>query len=97
MDTVRLTEEYRGDLLDLTHEGYVCVVDEAGRVIYHAGDPEAVVYYRSASKPIQALPVIAMGLDEKYGLTEEETTIFSGSHLAESFSQGHLKTFLRRT
>ena len=67
-DCAVLTEEYRGDLLDLIHEGYICVVDETGRALKHAGNPDAMVYYRSASKPLQALPVIAMGLDEKYGL-----------------------------
>ena len=82
---VTLTEEYRGGLLDLIHSGYICVVDENGKVIASAGDPEAQVYYRSASKPIQALPVIARNIDKKYGLTERETTIFSGSHLGESF------------
>ena len=53
-DTAILTEEYRGDILDLIHEGYICVVDENGEVIKSAGDPEAIVFYRSASKPIQA-------------------------------------------
>ena len=67
-DTVRLTEEFRGGLLDLTHYGYISIVDEKGKVIYSAGDPEAMVFYRSASKPVQALPVIAHHLDEKYGL-----------------------------
>ena len=32
-DCAVLTEEYRGDLLDLIHEGYICVVDETGRVL----------------------------------------------------------------
>ena len=27
-DTVRLTEEFRGGLLDLTHYGYISIVDE---------------------------------------------------------------------
>ena len=63
-DTVRLTEEFRGGLLDLTHYGYISIVDEKGKVIYSAGDPEAMVFYRSASKPVQALPVIAHHLDE---------------------------------
>ena len=53
-DTVRLTEEFRGGLLDLTHYGYISIVDEKGKVIYSAGDPEAMVFYRSASKPVQA-------------------------------------------
>ncbi len=91
-----LTEEYRGNLLDLIHEGYVCVVDEHGEVIKHAGDPEAKVYYRSASKPFQALPVIAMGLDEKYGLTDEETVIFSGSHLGEPFHVEAITSIARK-
>lgn len=96
LDTARLTEEYRGGLLDLVHEGYVCVVDENGRVVYHAGDPKAKVYYRSASKPVQALPVIAHRLDEKYGLTEEETVIFSGSHLAEDFHIRTLRSIIQK-
>lgn len=83
MDFALLTEEYRGELLDLIHEGYVCVVDEKGKVTGAAGNPEAQVYYRSASKPLQAIPVIMRGLQQKYALTDEETVIFSGSHLAE--------------
>ncbi len=95
-DTVRLTEEYRGGLLDLIHEGYVCVVDENGKVVLHAGDPNAVIYYRSASKPIQALPVIARRLDEQFGLTEEESVIFSGSHLAEEFHIRALRSIIQK-
>lgn len=83
MDCTVLTEEYRGTLLDLIHQGYICVVDEKGEVIGAAGNPEAQVYYRSASKPLQAIPVIMRGLHKKYALSDEETVIFSGSHLAE--------------
>ena len=50
-----LLEEYRGELLDLTHYGYITVVDEKGKVIYSAGDSNAMVFYRSASKPIQGI------------------------------------------
>lgn len=95
-DYAVLTEEYRGSLLDLIHEGYVCVVDESGKAIASAGDPEAQVYYRSASKPIQALPVIAMGIDKKYGLTEEETVIFSGSHAGEAFHINALESIFKK-
>ena len=97
LDTALLTEEYRGGLLDLTHYGYISVVDENGKVVYAAGNPEAVVYYRSASKPVQALPVIAHRLDEKYGFTDEETVLFSGSHLGESFHIDALKSISRAT
>lgn len=80
-----LVNEYRGNILDLVHMGYVCVVDEDSNVIGSVGDPDEVVFYRSASKPIQALPVIARGLDVKYGLTREETAIFAGSHQGDTF------------
>ena len=91
-DTEILTEEYRGDLLDLIHEGYIAVVNDKGEVIYSAGNPDAMVYYRSASKPVQALPVIAHRLDEKYGVTEEESVIFAGSHAGESFHVNAVKS-----
>lgn len=95
-DCAVLTEEYRGELLDLIHEGYICVVDESGNVIKSAGNPDAMVYYRSASKPFQALPVIARGLDEKYGFTEEETVVFSGSHLGESFHVSAIESMFKK-
>ena len=34
-DTVRLTEEFRGGLLDLTHYGYISIVDEKDAEIRH--------------------------------------------------------------
>lgn len=92
-----LAEEYRGEILDLVHHGYICVVDKDNRVVASVGDPEQVVFYRSASKPLQALPVIARGLDKQYGLTEEETVIFAGSHLGENFHIAALRSIFAKT
>ena len=83
----KLISEYRFDpsedpksaVFDLMHYGYVCIVDEHSNVLYSAGDCGDLVFYRSASKPIQALPVFAHGLDEKYGLEEKESVILSAS------------------
>lgn len=88
--------EYRGEILDLTHVGYFCMVDERSQVISAVGSPEEIVYYRSASKPIQALPVIAMGLDQKYGITEEESVIFAGSHAGEPFHVRALESIFEK-
>ncbi len=92
-----LTHEYRGDTLDLIHHGYICVVDRNSNLIASVGDPFVPMFFRSSSKPLQALPVIARGLDEKYGLTQEETTIFSGSHLAEPFHVDALNSIFKKT
>ena len=79
MRTEVLFEEYREDVLECLHYGTACVVDESG-VVAGVGDTDWTCFFRSASKPVQALPVLVRGLHCKYGLTEEETAIFSGSH-----------------
>ena len=84
-----LVSEYRYDAsetaenatFDLMHSGYLCIVDENSHVLYSAGDCDDFVFYRSASKPIQSLPVFKYHLDEKYGITEKESVIFSASHI----------------
>ena len=91
-----LVKEYRGNTLDLTHFGYLTIVDENSKVLYSVGDPDDIVYYRSASKPIQALPVIARGLDKKFGLTDEESTIFAGSHAGEAFHIAALESIFEK-
>ncbi len=92
-----LVVEYRGELIDLTHNGYAVIVDENSNVVFSVGNPDAMVFYRSASKPIQALPVIAHELDVQYGLTEEETVIFAGSHMAEPRQVQALESIHKKT
>ena len=93
---VPLVNEYRGELLDLVRLGYICVVDADSKVLWHAGDPDEMVFYRSSSKPLQALPAIARGLDKKYGLTHEETAIFAGSHQGDTFHVAALESVFRK-
>ncbi|NLT57856.1 MAG: asparaginase [Clostridiales bacterium] len=73
-----LLNEYRGGLLECFHPGSIAVYSEEG-LVHGLGDTDFLCYYRSASKPIQSLPALALGLDEKYGLTDEELSIMSGS------------------
>jgi len=92
-----LVKEYRGKLLDNIHVGYICVVDEKSNVIGHTGNPEEFVYYRSTAKPIQALDTIALGLDKRYNVTEEESILFASSHAAESFHVDALLSIMKKT
>lgn len=78
MEPERLIEITRGPLLECFQIGSITVVDGAGLCL-QAGDAEFVSYYRSSSKPIQILPLYPLGLDRKYGLTDEELSIMSGS------------------
>lgn len=92
-----IVHEYRGGLLDLVRMGYICVVDEHSKVLGAVGDPQEIIYYRSASKPIQALPVIARGIDHEFGLTEREAALFSGSHHGEWFHMDALESILKKS
>ena len=92
----KLIEEYRGGILENVHYGYICVVDKDSNVVWSAGDPNQKVFYRSASKPVQALPTIAMDLDKKYGLTSRECAIFAGSHAAEQVHVEALESIMRK-
>lgn len=94
---VALAREYKNGNLDLTHHGYLTIVDSQSNVVFSMGSPQAMVFYRSSSKPLQALPVIVRGLDKKYGLTDQETAIFSGSHAGEEIHVAVLESILAKT
>ena len=83
MKTAPMFEEYREGVLECVHYGTACVVDGRG-VAASVGQSDWLCYYRSASKPIQALPVLMRGLHSRYGLTGEEAAIFSGSHWGDA-------------
>ncbi len=96
MRTAKLFEEYRGGILECVHSGMVAVVDEKGPVV-SLGDADFMCYYRSCSKPIQSLPVILRKLDEKYGLTEEETAMLSASHFGDAYHIRLLESIMEKT
>ena len=81
----RLIEEYRGDILENVHDGYIVIVNDQGKIVHSIGDPKAVCYYRSASKPLQALPVIALAIDKMFGFSDTELAIMAASHRGESY------------
>lgn len=86
-----LVREYRGTIAENIHHGRIAVVSDQGEVIYRVGDPEAMTFYRSASKPLQALPVLVRGLDKTFGLNDQELAVMAGSHAGEP---EHLKAVL---
>jgi len=93
MDEI-LIEEYRGELLECVHRGYICCVNEDGQVVYSIGDPGFVTFMRSSAKPIQAIPLIKRGIDTKYNLSDKEITVMTGSHRAELFHVTALESIM---
>jgi L-asparaginase len=68
----------RGSLVEAVHRVHAVLVED-GRIVESAGDPGLRTYYRSSSKPLQALPLAR----ERDDVTEVELAIACASHRAE--------------
>ena len=80
MSAVDLVELWRGDLLESVHRGHAVVCDASGEVVMAWGDPDAIVYPRSSSKMIQALPLLESGAAAAARLTPEHLALACASH-----------------
>jgi L-asparaginase II len=76
MDPLRVTVS-RGPVIEAVHRVHAVAVQD-GRIVDSAGDPGLVTFYRSSSKPIQALPLAR----ERDDVTEIELAIACASHRA---------------
>ena len=75
-----LVELWRGDIVESFHRGAFAVVDARGAVLREGGDIDRPVYARSAVKGLQALPLVASGAAERFGLVDEELALACASH-----------------
>lgn len=96
MDEI-LVEEYRGDLLECVHRGYICITGEGGQVVHSVGDSDFITYMRSSAKPIQVLPLLEAGLEEKYGFTDKEITVMAASHRAQPWHVKAIEGIMEKT
>ncbi|MFM2067910.1 MAG: hypothetical protein RLZZ584_2819, partial [Pseudomonadota bacterium] len=69
--------------VESVHRGSVVVVDAAGSTVLALGEPERPVFGRSAVKGLQALPLVASGAAEAYGLSNAELALACASHGGE--------------
>jgi L-asparaginase II len=76
MDAFRVTVR-RGSVVEAVHRVHAVAV-EGGRVVQSAGSTGLVTFFRSSSKPIQALPLAR----ERNDLTDVELAIACASHRA---------------
>ena len=91
-----IVEEHRGGKIENIHHGIICVINDKKEVIYEKGNIESHVYYRSALKPIQAIPVFTTDIIEKYQLTQQESALFSASQRGEKYHQEALGSLIHK-
>ena len=91
-----LVEVARGGHVESFHRGAAVVVDAGGCVIQAWGDVERPIFPRSAVKPLQALPLVASGAADRFGLTQAEIALACGSHAGEPLHVATAESMLRK-
>jgi L-asparaginase II len=76
-------EVVRGGIVESRHRVHIAVTDVAGRLVAHTGDVGLEVFYRSAAKPFQALPLVEEGVVDRFALTSGELALCCASHEGE--------------
>ncbi len=76
-------EVVRGGLVESSHPVHVAVTDGDGKLVASVGDVRRNTFYRSAAKPVQALPLVEEGVLERFGFTDEELALCCASHEGE--------------
>ena len=76
-------ESLRGNLVESVHAVSLAVTDADGTLLASAGDPGLVTYWRSAAKPFQALPMVADGAADRFGLGADAIALACASHSSE--------------
>lgn len=96
MKATVFVEVVRGTIVESVHYGVAAVVDPHGQIVARAGDPGLVSYYRSASKPLQAIPLVESGAAAQFGLTPAEIAVITGSHGGEDIHVAAVQAILAK-
>jgi len=84
------------EVVESVHVGHLVAVDGDGAVTRAAGDPDAVVFPRSALKPVQAAVCLELLAGTGIEVTSEEVAVAWGSHRAEPAQLAAVATLLGR-
>ncbi|HRH40694.1 MAG TPA: asparaginase [Pyrinomonadaceae bacterium] len=78
-----LAKVIRGETVESIHRGHLIVLDGDGKEIFALGNPDFVTFFRSAAKPLQAIPFLLSGAAERFGFLENEIALACASHSGE--------------
>ncbi len=78
-----LARVIRGETIESIHRGHLIVIDGEGNTVASLGDPSTVTFFRSASKPFQAIPFLTSGAADAFLFTDDEIAMSVASHSGE--------------
>lgn len=93
MPSAPLVSVIRSGLEESVHVGDVAVVDSEGRLVASAGDPERMLFARSAMKPLQATVSISLA---PFSFTSPEIAVMCASHNGEAVHVEAVRSLLAR-
>jgi len=89
-------KEYRSGLMENVHYGQISAVNLTKEEFVSVGQDYEPVYFRSAAKPFQAIPIFMTNFIEKYGITSKESALFLASQRGEIYHQEALVSLLEK-
>ena len=89
-----MVELWRGGLMESRHLGHAVICDERGEVVESWGNPGEIIFPRSSSKMIQALPLVESGAFDAAGLTVPHLAFACASHHGSGLHTRMAQTWL---
>jgi L-asparaginase II len=91
-----LVEVTRNGTVESRHFGSAVVCDFKGNVVHSWGDIDALVFPRSALKPMLAIQLVETGASDQYALSDAELSLACSSHQGEQMHQELVSSWLNR-
>ncbi len=88
--------EYRSGVLENIHFGHLSAVNYMKEEIVSIGQDDQSVFFRSASKPFQAIPIFMTNVIDSLKLTTTESALFIASQRGEHYHQKALASLLSK-
>jgi len=76
----KLVEVIRSGIVESVHFGDIAVVNKNGGLLYYAGNPEQICFFRSSAKPLILLSHLLKNIHGHFNLTLRELAIMASSH-----------------
>ena len=91
-----LVRQMRNGVVESVHRGDIVEVDATGHMLRVIGDPDRLVFLRSAVKPFGLLALLRAGGEREFDLSAEEIAVMASSHSGEDVHVRTIQAMFRR-
>lgn len=95
-DNPALVEVIRGGAVESVHSGRALVMRSDGEILWSIGDVEQLTFPRSSLKAFQAMPMVASGAVQTFGLDDVDLALACASHNGEAQHVSRVNDFLAK-